>query len=103
MTAPDLKHDVHARRFPGSLVLGVVRAQAVLLQGIWFVQIAQILFRGAQPSLSECRHASMSPAFTQEACCTLLTLQHPMQEYGRGRRMVSQCVSLHEAYGRNAC
>lgn len=35
-----------ACRFPGSVVLTVLRGQLVLLQGIWFIQIAQILFRG---------------------------------------------------------
>jgi hypothetical protein len=44
------------RRFPGSLVLAVLRAQAVLLQGIWFIQIAQILFKGARPHMhAPCR------------------------------------------------
>ena len=36
-------------RFPGSMVLATFRAQAVMLQGIWFIQIAQILFKGVQP------------------------------------------------------
>ena len=30
-------------------MLAVLRALAVLLQGIWFIQIAQILFKGALP------------------------------------------------------
>ena len=37
---------------PQSLLLSVVRAQLVLLQGIWFCQIAQILFRGVAPLLT---------------------------------------------------
>ena len=34
---------------PHSLMLSTARAQLVLLQGIWFYQIAQILFKGALP------------------------------------------------------
>ena len=34
------------RRFPGSFVLTAVRGQLVMLQGIWFIQIAEILFKG---------------------------------------------------------
>ena len=34
---------------PHSLMLSTARAQLVLLQGIWFYQIAQILFKGAFP------------------------------------------------------
>ena len=30
-------------------MLATFRAQAVMLQGIWFIQIAQILFKGVQP------------------------------------------------------
>ncbi len=35
-----------ACRFPGSFVLTALRGQLVLLQGIWFIQIAEILFKG---------------------------------------------------------
>jgi hypothetical protein len=34
-------------RYPASALLGVVRAQLVLLQGVWFMQIAKLLFEGA--------------------------------------------------------
>lgn len=34
------------RRFPGSFVLTAARGQLVMLQGIWFIQIAEILFKG---------------------------------------------------------
>jgi hypothetical protein len=33
-------------RFPGNVVLTLLRAQLVMLQGIWFIQIAEILFKG---------------------------------------------------------
>ena len=35
-------------RHPGSALLGIVRAQLVLLQGVWFMQIAKLLFEGAR-------------------------------------------------------
>ncbi len=41
-----------ACRFPGSFVLTVLRGQLVLLQGIWFIQIAEILFKGKAPFLT---------------------------------------------------
>ena len=68
------------RRFPGSPVLGVLRAQAVLLQGIWFIQIAQILFRGALPA-PMCRPMLISsPALRVQSlpshCCQGSTWCH---------------------------
>ena len=32
---------------PGNVLLGVARAQLVMLQGVWFMQIAKLLFEGA--------------------------------------------------------
>lgn len=34
-------------QFPGNVLLGVARAQLVMLQGVWFTQIARLLFEGA--------------------------------------------------------
>ena len=34
-------------QFPGSVLLGALRAQLTVLQGIWFTQIARLLFEGA--------------------------------------------------------
>jgi hypothetical protein len=45
--------EMHA---PSSALLGVVRAQAVLLQGVWFMQIAKLLFEGARAP--PCRRCS---------------------------------------------
>ncbi|BDA48314.1 Transmembrane protein 45B [Coccomyxa sp. Obi] len=44
-------------RFPGSFVLTVLRGQLVLLQGIWFIQIAEILFKD-KPAWAPDYHAS---------------------------------------------
>ena len=35
---------------PGNVLLGVARAQLVMLQGVWFMQIAKLLFEGAHDS-----------------------------------------------------
>ena len=40
--------------FPQSALLGVLRAQLVMLQGIWFMQIAKLLFEGAFLSAVKC-------------------------------------------------
>ena len=37
---------------PRSIVLSTVRAQLVMLQGVWFYQIAAILFKGTLPSVT---------------------------------------------------
>ena len=37
---------------PQAVLLSTLRAQLVLLQGIWFVQIAEILYRGAPAGLA---------------------------------------------------
>lgn len=34
-------------QFPGNVLLGALRAQLVILQGVWFMQIARLLFEGA--------------------------------------------------------
>ena len=31
---------------PGNVLLGLARAQLVMLQGVWFMQIAKLLFEG---------------------------------------------------------
>jgi len=31
---------------PGNVLLGMARAQLVMLQGVWFMQIAKLLFEG---------------------------------------------------------
>lgn len=49
-------------RFQGSFVLTAARGQLVLLQGIWFIQIAEILYKGA--------------AFT---CCSLLAFTRALK------------------------
>ena len=38
-------------QFPGNVLLGTARAQLVMLQGVWFTQIARLLFEGAAPLL----------------------------------------------------
>lgn len=44
-------------------MLATLRAQAVMLQGIWFIQTAQILFKGGQhpAALQRCRPAKTAP------------------------------------------
>ena len=45
-------------QFPQSALLGILRAQLVMLQGIWFMQIAKLLFEGARRSFLLCHVAS---------------------------------------------
>ena len=35
---------------PGNVLLGLARAQLVMLQGVWFMQIAKLLFEGLAPT-----------------------------------------------------
>ena len=44
-------------QFPQSALLGILRAQLVMLQGIWFMQIAKLLFEGARRSCLLCHVA----------------------------------------------
>ena len=41
-------------QFPGNVLLGVARAQLVMLQGVWFTEIARLLFEGAAHSCRGC-------------------------------------------------
>ena len=56
-------------RAPSSALLGVVRAQAVLLQGVWFMQIAKLLFEGARaPPCRRCFLAMWSVTMALSTC-----------------------------------
>lgn len=55
-------------KYPQSFLLSSIRAQLVLLQGIWFYQIAAILFKGNFP----CQKIALSGASSSCACCNLL-------------------------------
>ena len=39
---------------PSNVLLTVLRAQLVMLQGVWFCQIAQILYRGESYGAADC-------------------------------------------------
>lgn len=58
---------------PGNALLGVARAQLVLLQGVWFMQIAKLLFEG-EPSFqlhvhkTEASRESRGTLYKRERC-----------------------------------
>ena len=51
-------------QFPGNVLLGALRAQLVILQGVWFMQIARLLFEGAPLCSMPCHSCK---AATQQA------------------------------------
>ena len=52
-------------QYQQNFVLSIVRAQLVLLQGLWFYQIAAILFKGLP---SECYYSSFLTILWTEGC-----------------------------------
>ena len=59
---------------PGNVLLGVARAQLVMLQGVWFMQIAKLLFEGVHdcPAVP-CPGSADGRAPCHSLTCNLLT------------------------------
>ncbi len=66
-------------RFPSSALLGALRAQLVVLQGIWFTQIARLLFEGAPAPTAPAASLSRRPPASSARlrAFTLTTLPYP--------------------------
>lgn len=54
-------------QFPGNVLLGIARAQLVMLQGVWFTQIARLLFEGAALCWAFCYCCAL-PSPPQRLC-----------------------------------
>ena len=66
-------------RYPSSALLGIVRAQLVLLQGVWFMQIAKLLFEGACDLLFVCEWRICCLMSAHRSCEELLALVAALQ------------------------